>query len=83
MLPISADERAVRQVTLNLLTNAIKFTPPGGTIAVKAGWTRNGGQYVSIKDSGPGIPADEIVEVGSQTVGTGRLREWAASQGAP
>ena len=53
---IWADERAVRQVTLNLLTNAIKFTPQGGSIVIKVGWTRTGGQYLSIRDTGPGIP---------------------------
>ena len=55
-----ADERAVRQVTLNLLTNAIKFTPSGGTITIKVGWTAAGGQYLSIRDTGAGIPAEEI-----------------------
>lgn len=55
-----ADERAVRQVALNLLTNAIKFTPSGGTITVKVGWTAGGGQYLSIRDTGAGIPAEEI-----------------------
>ena len=57
---IWADERAVRQVTLNLLTNAIKFTPQAGAITIKVGWTRSGGQYLSIRDTGPGIPPDEI-----------------------
>ena len=55
-----ADDRAVRQIVLNLLTNAIKFTPQGGRIAVKVGWTIAGGQYVSVKDTGPGIPDEEI-----------------------
>jgi two-component system cell cycle sensor histidine kinase PleC len=50
------DERAVRQVVLNILSNAVKFTPQGGEIEVKVGWTSSGGQYVSVKDSGPGIP---------------------------
>ena len=57
---IWADERAVRQITLNLLSNAIKFTPSGGSIAIKVGWTALGGQYLSIRDTGPGIPEDEI-----------------------
>jgi len=57
---IWADERAVRQVTLNLLTNAIKFTPQGGEITIKVGWTNAGGQYLSIRDTGPGIPEEEI-----------------------
>jgi two-component system cell cycle sensor histidine kinase PleC len=53
---IWVDERAVRQVTLNLLTNAIKFTPQGGQVTAKVGWTSAGGQYLAIKDTGPGIP---------------------------
>src|ERR1700756_2941144 len=57
---IWADERAVRQVTLNLLSNAIKFTPQGGAITIKVGWTRKGGQYLAIADTGPGIPPEEI-----------------------
>jgi two-component system cell cycle sensor histidine kinase PleC len=55
-----ADERAVRQVCLNLLSNAIKFTPQGGEIWLKVGWTASGGQYMSVKDTGPGIPEEEI-----------------------
>jgi two-component system cell cycle sensor histidine kinase PleC len=55
-----ADERALRQVMLNLLSNAIKFTPHGGTIMIKIGWTASAGQYVSVRDSGPGIPEEEI-----------------------
>ncbi len=55
-----ADERAVRQITLNLLSNAVKFTGSGGEILVRVGWTAGGGQYISVKDNGPGIPEDEI-----------------------
>jgi two-component system, cell cycle sensor histidine kinase PleC len=57
---IWADERAIRQILLNLLSNAIKFTPQGGTVKIKIGWTANGGQYVAVRDSGPGIPEEEI-----------------------
>jgi two-component system, cell cycle sensor histidine kinase PleC len=55
-----ADERAVRQICLNLLSNAIKFTPQGGEVWLKAGWTASGGQYMCVKDNGPGIPEEEI-----------------------
>ena len=76
-----ADERAIRQVVLNILSNAIKFTPPGGEITVKVGWTANGGQYVSITDTGPGIPEDEIPIV-LQTFGRGSLAIKTAEQGS-
>jgi two-component system cell cycle sensor histidine kinase PleC len=55
-----ADERAIRQICLNLLSNAIKFTPQGGEIWLKVGWTASGGQYMSVKDTGPGIPEEEM-----------------------
>ena len=75
-----ADERAIRQIVLNLLSNAIKFTPQGGTVIVKAGWTSKGGQYVSIKDTGPGIPEDEIPTVLS-SFGRGTLAHKNAEEG--
>ena len=58
-----ADERAIRQVALNLMSNAIKFTQQGGQIMIKAGWTQAGGQYLSVRDNGPGIPENEIATV--------------------
>ena len=77
---IWADERAVRQVTLNLLSNAIKFTPQGGAITIKVGWTRKGGQYLAIADTGPGIPPEEIPIVLS-SFGRGTLAQKNAEEG--
>lgn len=76
-----ADERALRQIVLNLLSNAVKFTPPGGEITIKVGWTASGGQYVSVKDSGPGIPEDELGTVMS-SFGRGSLAIKTAEQGS-
>jgi two-component system cell cycle sensor histidine kinase PleC len=76
-----ADERAVRQICLNLLSNAIKFTPPGGDIWLKVGWTAAGGQYMSVKDSGPGIPEEEIPIV-LASFGQGSNAIKSAEQGA-
>src|SRR3954454_10605922 len=76
-----ADERAIRQVCLNLLSNAIKFTPQGGEIWLKAGWTASGGQYMSVKDNGPGIPDDEIPIV-LASFGQGSNSIKSAEQGA-
>ena len=63
LLQLWADERAIRQICLNLLSNAIKFTPTGGTVTLKIGRTGTGGQFLSVKDTGPGIPESEIPRV--------------------
>jgi two-component system cell cycle sensor histidine kinase PleC len=76
-----ADERALRQICLNLLSNAIKFTPQGGEIWLKVGWTASGGQYMSVKDTGPGIPEEEIPIV-LATFGQGSNSIKSAEQGA-
>ena len=75
------DERALRQITLNLLTNAIKFTPQGGSVSLKCGWTQSGGQYISIRDTGPGIPEHEIPVVLS-SFGRGSLAQKNAEEGS-
>jgi two-component system cell cycle sensor histidine kinase PleC len=76
-----ADERAVRQICLNLLSNAIKFTPQGGEIWLKVGWTASGGQYMSVKDTGSGIPEEEIPIV-LASFGQGSNSIKSAEQGA-
>ncbi len=76
-----ADERAARQIALNLLSNAIKFTPQGGQIWLKVGWTASGGQYLNVKDTGPGIPEEEIPIV-LDTFGQGSNSIKSAEQGA-
>ena len=77
---IWADERAVRQIALNILTNAIKFTPQGGRVDVKVGWTQSGGQYLCIRDTGPGIPEEEIPVIMS-SFGRGSLAQKNAEEG--
>ena len=76
-----ADERALRQICLNLLSNAIKFTPQGGEIWLKVGWTASGGQYMSVKDTGAGIPEEEIPIV-LASFGQGSNSIKSAEQGA-
>jgi len=57
---IRADERKVKQVLLNLLSNALKFTPEGGQIDVQAA-VRNGAAQISVTDTGVGIaPEDQL-----------------------
>ena len=59
---INADARRLEQVLSNLITNAIKFTPPGG--AVEVGARRlNGDVRFWVKDNGEGISPDEIAHL--------------------
>jgi signal transduction histidine kinase len=55
---IHADERKVKQVLLNLLSNALKFTPEGGRIDVRAAIT-DGVAEVSVTDTGVGIAPED------------------------
>jgi signal transduction histidine kinase len=55
---IRADERKVKQVLLNLLSNALKFTPEGGRITVRAG-VHNDTAEISVTDTGVGIAPED------------------------
>ncbi len=77
---IWADERACRQMCLNLLSNALKFTPKNGRILITVSATSDGGQILSIRDTGPGIPKDEISKV-LQAFGQGSLAHENAEGG--
>lgn len=59
-LSASADSSRLQQVLWNLLNNAVKFTPQGGTIAISTRATPAGNVAIAIKDSGIGISKDEL-----------------------
>ncbi len=80
MATIWADERAIRQICLNLLTNAIKFTPRGGMITIKATTEADGSQVVRVIDTGPGIPKEELPKALS-AFGQGSLAHKSAEGG--
>ena len=75
-----ADPRAMRQICLNLLSNALKFTPKGGRVTLSVGPADDGGQVLIVKDTGPGIPKDEIPRV-LQAFGQGSLAHENAEGG--
>jgi two-component system cell cycle sensor histidine kinase PleC len=76
-----ADQRALRQICLNLMSNALKFTPKAGRITLAVGATPDGGQYLAVQDTGPGIPEEEIPKV-LQAFGQGTLAQQNAEGGA-
>ncbi len=57
------DPRAIRQIAQNLVSNAIKFTPHGGSIAISVREDENGGAWMSVRDTGPGMTQAEFENV--------------------
>jgi len=60
--PIVGDSLRLQQVVLNLLTNAIKFSPQGATVQVRVRQL-SGSVEVSVADNGPGIPHDQLTAI--------------------
>ena len=60
---IRADRRLLFQIVLNLVSNAVKFTPSGGSVEVALRADPDHGIFVSVTDTGIGIPADNIERV--------------------
>jgi signal transduction histidine kinase len=60
---LRADERKTRQVLLNLVTNAIKFTPPGGHVEIASRFDPATGVIVTVSDTGIGISPRDLTRV--------------------
>jgi len=60
---LRADERMLKQIILNLVTNSVKFTQPGGLVVIDARIDEDGGLALSVADDGIGIDADDIPKV--------------------
>lgn len=63
---IPADRDRFAQILLNILDNAVKFSPPGGTVAVTASLEETGFLTIRISDTGIGIPKSEIPRLGER-----------------
>jgi len=63
--------RALHQVLLNIISNAVKFTPAGGTVTVFAKRAANGGMDVGVSDTGVGIDPSDLNSV-FEAFGQGR-----------
>ncbi|MGL4520009.1 MAG: hybrid sensor histidine kinase/response regulator transcription factor [Phocaeicola sp.] len=60
------DEDAMQKVMTNLLSNALKFTPPGGRVDLYASTYQQGGKshlFIAVKDSGVGLPQEDITKL--------------------
>ena len=65
-LPVWADADKLEKVVVNLVSNAVKFTPEGGKVRVRVGYCRSPeGERaeLAVQDTGPGIPAAELARV--------------------
>jgi len=79
---ISADAQRIAQVLRNLVTNAVKFTDPGGTVGIAAEATRTH-VLLRVHDSGIGIPPEHVDKIFDRfyQVNAGRKSDRAHGQG--
>jgi signal transduction histidine kinase len=59
---VTADAMRLEQVAANLIDNAVKYTPAGGRVDVEA-WQDDGRAFLQVRDTGIGIPADELPQI--------------------
>jgi cell cycle sensor histidine kinase DivJ len=77
---LAADRRACKQMLLNVISNAIKFTNPGGSVRVSAR-ALNGTVEIAVTDNGVGIAAAELPKLGNPFVQASNSRD-ASCEGA-
>jgi heavy metal sensor kinase len=81
LVSVRADRTTLRQALINLLDNAIKYTPEQGEIRVRATLDDDGSGVVEVTDSGPGIPPEEHEKVFERFYrpDKARSREWGGA----
>ncbi|MGO8961736.1 MAG: sensor histidine kinase [Streptosporangiaceae bacterium] len=80
-VPVSCDRDRMREIVMNLLTNAMKYTPAGGRVVIATGPEGRHGARLVVRDSGIGIPADELPRVTERFFRGKRSQELAAGTG--
>ena len=83
---VVADHRSIKQIALNLLSNAIRFTPPGGQIVVSTAYEANGSVALRIRDTGVGMSSAELEQAMKpfrQVKGSSRPRGDGTGLGLP
>ncbi|KKX32019.1 ATP-binding protein [Rhizobium sp. LC145] len=84
--PVVADLRSVKQIALNILSNAIRFTPSGGQIVVSTAYEPNGSVMLRIRDTGIGMTRSELelaMKPFRQVAGGARKRGDGTGLGLP
>lgn len=61
--PLYADDRALKQMLINLVSNAVKFTPEGGSVTIMVGPHASGGVEIACIDTGTGIPREKLDKI--------------------
>jgi signal transduction histidine kinase len=64
--PVLGDEKRLTQVLDNLVSNAVKFTPEGGSVTISVGGDGRGAARLVVADTGIGVPEDEQKQVFSR-----------------
>lgn len=82
-MEVVTDSKWCRFIIRQLLTNAVKYSPDGGTICIAAGHSPGGRPFLSINDEGQGIPSHDLPRIFDKgfTGGTGRLHNAATGLG--
>ena len=79
-LRVQADRDRLQQILLNLLDNAVKFTPPGGSVTVGCR-AEDGAVWIDVIDDGPGVPADKLDTIFDPFVQVSRTRGERSPKG--
>ncbi|MGK6314048.1 ATP-binding protein [Neorhizobium sp. DT-125] len=84
--PVVADLRSIKQIVLNILSNAIRFTPSGGQIVVSTAYETNGNVVLRVRDTGIGMTRSELelaMKPFRQVAGSARKRGDGTGLGLP
>lgn len=80
-LSARVDSQRFQQVIRNLVANAIKFSPEGGPLEVRASMTASGDVHIEVADRGPGIPPAELEQIFEAFVQSSQTKDGSGGTG--